>query len=267
MGHSIRRSIILLIVVPVLLLAFVSCVTESSKSRGSLSDAMNKAQDDFEEEREVPDEEEEPRKEKREREERRRDETDEGELAETATTEPRGPVYIAGRGGNSFVSEPYFDSQYDADLLVGYGEDRVEVLVFGGIKAVTAKKGSTIEESIDDGVLFLRAGLEGRYYPLPELQVFSPYLLAQVGGLYMYWSFKNPLEAGGETIISDSVGGMILSAGAGVQLINTPFFRLGASCIPEAHLFYSETQEGFDNDVFDAYGTVRWSIEMGFFSN
>ena len=79
----------------------------------------------------------------------------------------------------------------------------------------------------------------------------------------MYWSFKNPLEAGGDVITSDSVGGMMLALGAGIQFINTGTFRAGVSCIPETHFFYSETQQGFQNDVFDLYGNIRWAVEAG----
>ena len=108
-----------------------------------------------------------------------------------------GPVYIGLRGGNSWGGAPYFDSMFDAEVLIGGQVDTVEMLLFAGVKAVTAKESSDINDSVDEGVIFLRAGVEGRYYPFPAWQFMSPYILAEVGGIYMYWSFKNPLEAGG----------------------------------------------------------------------
>lgn len=254
------RFIVLSLLVGALMF-LASCVTTSMEDCGSLSDAMEKARDDYPDEREVPSE---PKDDPWDSEDEDRQEQDrDEENDEYIYAASESPMYVGSRGGNALYSYPYFDSLFDAELLFGTGADKGELLFFGGIKAVTAREDSDIKESIDDGVIFLRGGVEGRFYPLPEWTVFSPYLLAQAGGLYMYWSFKNPLEAGSETIASDSVGGMFLAAGAGVNLVNTEGFRLGAAWIPEIYLFYSETQEGFTNDVFDSYSTVRWCVEMG----
>ena len=253
---------LLLILLAIILVS--SCTTTSHYNRGSLSDAMDKAKKDNPEDRKVPNH--------RERDPWPGDDddrpyNDDHSSDDTAVASSggglSGPMYLGGRGGNAWFSSPYFDSLFDAEVLLGYRENRVEGLLFGGIKAVTAKEGSSLAESIDGGVVFLKAGIEGRYYPFPKQEFFSPYLLGQIGGLYMYWSFKNPLYAGADTITGDSVGGLILATGAGVNLIDTGSFRLGAACIPETHLFYSETHEGFQNDLFDYYGTVRWTVEMG----
>ncbi len=259
------------------LIVLASCTTTSTVDRGSLSDAMEKSRDDYPEEREVPTtpKEESPGegsgdrsdggRSEEESETRTEEDTDETEGGSAESAGPAGPIYLGGRGGNAWHSEPYFDSLYDAEILLGYAEEHVAFLLYGGLKAVEAKKNSEISESIDEGVLFLRAGVEARYYPIPEWQVLSPYVLAQLGGLYMYWSFKNPLDAGAETITSDSVGGLAAGIGAGIDLIHLEGFHLGIACIPEAYLFTSETQKGFENDVFDSYGTVRWTVEMGWF--
>ena len=243
-----------------LLLFLFSCTTSSPYNRGSLSDAMDKAEDDHQGSRRVPNQRDEPDWGQDRHDNNNTTPVDEAVYAGEGFS---GPVYIGIRGGNSLQSAPYFDSIFDTELLIGFREESVEGLLFAGIKAVTAKESSDIYESVDEGVLFLRAGVEGRFYPFPAMQYFSPFLLAQAGGIYMYWSFKNPLEAGGDVITSDSVGGLMLAVGAGISLIDTDVFRLGGACIPETHLFYSETQQGFQNDVFDFYGTVRWAIEAG----
>lgn len=264
MGKSI-----LLYILTAVLISVTACTSTPTRDRGSLSDAMDRARDDYPEEREVPSE---PRdddmwdQDNRDRDNDRDPSGDKWEHdRDTEYVYYSGPaaMYLGLRGGNALYSYPYFDSLFDSEILFGTGPNETELLFFGGIKAVTAREDSEIKESIDEGVIFLRGGVEGRFYPFPDWQVFSPYLLAQAGGLYMYWSFKNPLEAGSETITSDSVGGMILAAGAGINLINTEKFRLGGAWIPEVHFFYSETQEGFENDVFDAYSTIRWAVELG----
>jgi len=247
------------------LLLLAACTTGSDYNRGSLSDAMDKSRDDHEGDREVPNEREPDNWWDDDDEGRRKESGDDHAPASVAAGSGPDVMYLAGRGGNAWHSSPYFDSLFDGELLLGYREEAVEVLLFGGIKAVKAKESSEIYESVDEGVLFLRAGVEGRYSPFPDLPFFSPYLLGQIGGSYMYWSFKNPLDAGSEVIWNDSVGGMILGVGAGVNIVNYAQFRLGVACIPETHLFGAETQEGFQNDVFDYYGTVRWAIEAGLF--
>lgn len=250
----------------ILMILGIGCSTSPQYDRGSLSDAMEKSRDDYPDEREVPSDEK-PWWEQEDPEEENRnsggDSYDDEESNDESNYDPgpSEPLFFGVRGGNALTGGPYFDSLFDGEFLLGFEDGNVMGAVFAGLKAVKAKPDSEISESIEEGVLILRAGVEGRYYPLPDLKYFSPYLLGQAGGLYMYWSFKNPLDAGVETIAGDSVGGVILGAGAGVDLLHLENFKLGASCIPEAHLFGAQTQEGFDNDVFGAYGTVRWTVE------
>ena len=246
-----------------LLVLFSACTTSSPYNRGSLSDAMDKSRDDYEGERSVDTERDKKPWWEDDDDEEYRTDPEESETYAGGGGGGEMPAMLAVRGGNAWHSSPYFDSLFDSELLLGFREDDVEILLFGGLKAVEAKPGSDLEASIDGGVLFFRAGVEARYYPFPDLAFLSPYVLGQIGGLYMYWSFKNPIDAGTETIFGDAVGGLILGAGAGVNLIDTGQFRLGAAVIPETHLFTSETHEGFQNDVFDYYGTVRWAFEAG----
>lgn len=175
-----------------------------------------------------------------------------------------GPLCFLVRGGSSRIGGPHFDSLLDAELLVGAKSGDVEGLLFGGLKVAAVKSGSSIADSIEDGVLFLRAGLELRYYPFPKRSFLSPYALGQIGGIYMTWTYRNALDAGDAMISGDAVGGVLLAAGIGLDAIDAGAFRLGVSCIPELHLFSPETENGFTNDVFGYYGTVRWAVEAGF---
>jgi len=237
------------------------CMTSSPYDRGSLSDAMDKSKDDADNRR-VPNKRDKPAPWEQD-DDYNEDISAADEAVYYGSGEDFGSVYLGLRSGNAWVSTPYFDSLIDMEALLGFRETNVEGIIFGGIKAVTAKESSAVYDSVDEGVVFLRAGLELRYYPFPDLHFMSPFVLAQAGGIYMYWSFKNPLQAGPETIYGDSIGGMMLGTGIGVNLIDTAVFRLGASVMPETHLFYGETQQGFQNDVFDYYSTVRWAIEAG----
>lgn len=261
MKHALLPSII------GVLLA-VSCATSSPYNRGSLSDAMDKSRDDNRGSREVPNDRDEiPWWEEAEAD-REPEYPEESESAPTAGgagggSAFAGPVKLLARGGNAWAAGPYFDPLLDAELLLGVRDGSVEGFLFGGIKGMAAKPGSAVEDSLDGGVLMLRAGIEFRYYPFPKLRFFSPYALGQMGGIYMAWSYRNPLEAGPETIFGDAVGGLLLGAGLGVNAVDAGGFRLGVSCIPEFHLFSPETENGFQNDVFGYYGSVRWAVEAG----
>lgn len=247
-----------LVLVSTVLIFLVSCTTSSPYNRGPLSEGMDKSRDDYEGEREVESE-----YDGEDAKSHSRDQDDSAGTAESGVVLTDEGFYLGARGGNSWYGAPYFDSLFDTELLLGTRENTTEFLLFGGIKAVEAKPESDIADSVDGGVVFFRGGLEVRYYPISQLRFFSPYILGQIGGLYMYWSFKNPISAGTDTIFNDAVGGLILATGAGIHLIDTEAFRLGCAVIPEVHLFTSETHQGFQNDVFDAYGTLRWAIEAG----
>lgn len=245
----------------------IGCVTSSPYDRGPLSEAMEKARDDYPDDREVDNRRDDPTRDEDfpdpwdndsvwEKDEDYQDEIESIDL-NTATD-----WYIGLRGGSAIRSSPYFDSLFDAEVFCGFRDGSGELQFFGGIKAATVKPGDPLEESVDDGVVFLRGGMEFRVVPFPQWDFISPYLSLRAGGLYMYWTFENPLTAGTEEITRDSVGGMLLGAGPGVNIINHERFRLGTAFIPEINLFYSETKQGFQNDVFSHYFTTRWVVEV-----
>jgi len=118
--------------------------------------------------------------------------------------------------------------------------------------------------SIDETVLFLTAGIEGRIYLFKEYPYMNPFLMGQIGFGYMFWSFKNPLVAGDEIINGDGLVYTHLAAGAGIEFLRTDHYRLGFMCIPETRIYGVATEQGFDNDVFNLYNTVRWSVECGY---
>lgn len=243
-----------------------SCATSSPYDRGSLSDAMEKSRDDYPDEREVPDERDDDAEwwDDDSRDDGRRKQKD---APSSSDTEPARMAmselhrYAGVRGGAAFASGPYFDHLFDAEIFLAFPEGPAEIQIFGALSGADVKPDSSVADSIEDTVVLLRAGAELRYMPIDTGGFFRPYLAARLGGLYMSWSFQNPLEAGSDTIFSDSVGGIFLGAGLGINLVDLDRFRLGAAVVPEVNLFGSETGEGFDNDVFSHYGTTRWVVE------
>lgn len=251
------------IVIPLFLLTvLMSCTTSSDYNRGSLSDAMEKAKDDHIKDREVPSDKQNEWESKERQKENREDignqETYEGlEISQ---------YLIALRGGLNFYSDPYFDSNMEGEVLLGGASENgiFRFYLFGGVKLLQAQKDDSIALSIKEDAFQLNGGVEVRYYPLPRFVIFSPYLIARCGGYFLLWDYKNDLISGGETIGSDIIGGLLLGTGVGIDLIHTKRFSLGAQVIPELYLFGEETSQGFSNDYFNSYGTVRFTVEAGY---
>ena len=246
-------------------LVLSACTTSSPRNRGSLSDAMDKSRDDYEKEREVPDdpdpwwgdEDEEEQEEQAPRNENQQD----GNTSPGTFTS----LMILARGGYEFSGKPFFDEGYDGELLLGTRiSPKVEAYLYAGFNVQKTDPSHKVSESIKGDVVNLGAGIEGRFYPLPNLTYFSPYLLGRVGGFLMLWKFQNPLIAGGETIESDILGGVMAGVGAGVDLIRSEDFKLGIVIIPEISVYGDETEEGFTNDVFNSQRITRICAEAGF---
>jgi hypothetical protein len=254
---------LLYLFVPLFLsVALISCSTSSDYNRGSLSDAMEKTKDDSEEDREVPSEIKDDRDSDQEHEERRNQGDEDINYEGLDASE----LMFSIRGGTNFYSDPYFDSDMEGEVLLGVpaGEGSFRFYLFGGVKILQAQSDDPIALSIKKDAIQLNGGVEFRYYPLPELPVFSPYLIGRCGGFFLFWNYKNDLIWGDDTISSDIIGGVLLGTGIGVDLIHLKAFSLGAQLIPEVYLFGEETSEGFTNDYFDSYGTIRFTVEAGF---
>ncbi len=241
----------------------VSCSSTPTRYRGSLSDAMDKSRDDYEGDRTVPDEPRAPTYPQPES-------YPAYDYSESATAAPMpdgasGPAefWIGVRGGNGYYTSRDMEPLADGDVLAG-GETapNIELDLYAGFRVNRAVSSSSLDSSIKDPLLFLKAGIEGRYSPLPDWPVLSPYLSAGMGGFYMGWNFRTPLISGSDTITSDSIGGFLMHIGAGVYIVRLDRFRVGIGIRPELYLFGAVTGEGFDNDYFDYFDVITVNGEL-----
>lgn len=248
---------------------FNACSSDPPVRRGSLSDAMDKSRDDYQGSREVPSA---PAYRSPPRDEPGAYRGSVIVIAPSGSEAPDQevppafdfpPPFFGVRGGRSPLMSGGFEGVADGDLiLLARGPDGVEGALYAGFMATGLRAGSALAESVDDSTLFLRAGVELRWAPFPDWPVLSPYLGAQMGGFVLIWEYKNPLYSGGDTISSDSLGGLHLSCGAGIYLLNLESVKLGVSVYPEAYLFGDLTSQGFDNDYFYPAGGIRASAEL-----
>ncbi len=257
--HAIALCSVALILVAIV----VSCSTTPTHYRGSLSDAMDKSKDDYEGDRTVPDWQRAPEYAPP----PQYPADDYHGSTETVSDgdDASGPseFWIGFRGGNGYYDSRDMEPLADGDILAG-GEvsPNLEVDLYAGFKVTRAVPGSSLDESVKDPQLFLKAGIEGRYSPLPEWPVFSPYLSAGMGTFFMGWNFRNALSSGTDIITSDSITGFMMSVGAGIYLLNLERFRIGIGVQPEMYLFGTVTTEGFDNDYFDYFDSIKIIAEI-----
>lgn len=238
----------------VCIILLTGCVTSSNKSRGSLNDAMDKSRDDYEEERVVPDEDDYWNK----------DNEDNSDIyvAATEILDPTDLVLIL-RVGKSLLSGPYFSSSTGAEILLGgLYTSHTELFLYGGLEILELNKNHSVSESIKEYPFMLTGGVEARYYPIEDLEYFTPYLLGRIGGMILAWEFRNSLNHGDVT--TDSLGGFTIDVGIGFDIVHSDSLRLGILCKPQSYLYGIETTEGFTNDYFDVSGLINISAEIGY---
>lgn len=259
----------ILLALPLLfVLTATGCLSVPTRDRGSLSDAMDKAQNDNPEDRRVPDRPAQP------------DfpppppyqpeippypdyptEPAPGADSQTPTTVSGGMLFGV-RG--SFSGSPGANSTqaFDGDVLLGVNTKAQQFLLTMGLMGLTPQPGSNWEQSLQGNLTIFRLGGEIRLFPLKDWIAFSPHFDVGGGLFGSFWTFKNPLYAGTDTIYSDSLGGFYLNIGLGLDLVATDHFRLGLRATPEIYLFGATTGEGFTNDYFKPVGTLKLQAEV-----
>lgn len=244
-----------------IILFSTACTTSSTHNRGSLSSAMDKSRDDYEDERDVPDEEI-PDYDNEDQNDEDDYYDDSNDYSPAGNTGPSS-LQLLLRGGKSPVGGPYFSDSLNGEILVGDASDHWGVYLTAGFNVLKLNPDHNVSDSIEDKPLALNAAVEGRYYLIKDMKFFSPYILGRIGGFIFFWEFKNPLVSGSDTIYNDSLGGFLLGGGAGVDLYRGDIFSISASVIPEWYVFGEQTSQGFTNDYFGSQGFVRWGVESG----
>lgn len=246
-----------------LILTLSSCITYSSKNRGSLSDAMDAADDNNEESRHVPNNEQD-------------DDwyiydnhnnhNDNDYYDTEINIDSFGPTnsYFIFRAGQTILSGPYFDNVNSCEILIGGDGDIFSMYLYGGLDFLNTNSNHNIYTKIDYNPIQLYGGLELRYYIFKDFKVFSPYLLGRLGGMLLVWDYKNPIISGRDTIRTDWLSGINADIGLGIDIVHTDKFRVGITCMPQSNLYGDQTIEGFRNDYFSVNSDITISLEAGF---
>lgn len=290
MGRLVSRYSRTYGIIAILLLALglQSCAGSTRRvRREKLSEAMEKASDDYEDEREVSppvyveEEDDEDRivsveiiqpvhedRDEDERLSRLREEERDTRREQPSPSYSSGPSYFNApvfmmTGGTGLMKSNDFYGIHTFSLGLGgyFGEyNRGEIVVGGGWASV--QETGTLGKSLDEGVLLLNAGLQYKKFTTPRHTLFGHYFLLGAGYTWMYWGYANPIYDRYGLIRSDSLSGVEFSTGMGFNLLQTDAFQFGGELVPSVILWWFDTAEGFRNDVFDPFLMLKFRVTV-----
>jgi hypothetical protein len=268
-----QKALTSTIILMALVASFTGACLSSGRDRGSLSGAMEKSRDDHEGDRTVPD--------------GRRDSepdwdfpdfddddddrwysgNDSDEHGDMAIREPvnlDSTTWVSVRGSSDPVTTSDIAATANTEILIGLAFKRSEIYLYCGAMVAFPREGSDLAASVEGMPTFVEFGLETRFKLFEGNRALNPWIGLGIGGFVMFWEFRNPLISGSDTITNDFLEGLKVSGGLGIYPVQTNSFRLGVNLMPEFYIYELVTYEGFDNDFFDPFFSVRLGVELSF---
>ncbi len=132
-------------------------------------------------------------------------------------------------------------------------EDRDFFGIYIGGAIVDLKPGSLPDRGAD-GTWMLETGLSYRHYLNSPKTALSPYFACRIGYVLFNWDYRNPIVAGGDTIQSDSVGGIEGSIALGISTWRDSRVSFFSEVAVGGTGFSDTTSQGFENNVFGKFG-------------
>jgi len=241
------------------------------KRRGKLSEAMEKASDEYEGERNM---------------ETHYERVEEAHVTESCIADDYGDSQVADSplisstdssrqhfgnvlsfsGGSGILSGDDFYGY--SHLNIAYGENvsrRGRFQGRAGYMWAPLQTAGTLHHSLKNGTLLLHVGCEFQYLITPHYTFVGQYFVGGLAYHHMFWSFKNPIHFDdGETIRSDSISGLEIYAGAGINLMQTRYFQLGGEVLPGVIFWNDETYQKLENDIFGTFWHVKFRLSVNF---
>ena len=170
-------------------------------------------------------------------------------------------VYFGISSGCALVENDDFERMKTIQLVLGFmGEEKSAFEVMAGGSWASIKTVSALDQSIEDGVYIfqMEAAYKHFFHGSQKAEKLSPYFKIGMGWQYMWWDYKNTVyTTDGEKIDFDTLSGFELFTGLGVNIPISHYFKMGLEVLPEATFWGEVTSEGFENDVFSPYFNVR----------
>jgi hypothetical protein len=143
---------------------------------------------------------------------------------------------------------------------LSYEDERNFFGLYVGGAAVQFQPGSLPDRAVDR-TWMLDSGLSYRRHLNSSWPALSPYVTASAGFVMLNWHYKNSIEAGGDTISSDSLLGGEGMIGLGLSTKRNSRLSFFGEVGIGVTVFAGTTSQGFDNDVFNGFGFL--SVKAG----
>ena len=183
-------------------------------------------------------------------------------IAEPRTPSPssgtrHGWLALTTGGGLIDLRETF--GHYGIGLRLGLPvSDRSRISFTGDLALAAVSRTSRLARSTDDPLMVMSGGVQYGYDASQTPSSSGLYFLFGLHARAMRWSYRNAVTAGSLTVREDELYGFGFSAGIGTELVQTSAFRLGIEALPSATFWFPTTQNGFENDIFGS------SFSMGF---
>ena len=175
-----------------------------------------------------------------------------------------------------FMNKEDFHNMTVLNIIFGaYGTDYSRVEISGGLGDTQIKRTSPLNDSMKDHIQVLTAGMNMKRFLTPKHTFFGAYLSGGFNYNRIFWRYENPIQPDGEnvTIHRDDLEGIDFYLGAGINLIqiqpnrqyNRKGFQLGIEALPTFTVWGNQTYEGFENDVFGSFRSVKLRVVSTFF--
>lgn len=269
----------------------------SGPRRGKLSEAMEKASDNYDGDRTVSstendeDEDEDestplfqPSTERTEYLKNRLETKDDSTNIDQENDIPEDPplpkkVKAGVKWGIGYVGNEEFQTINHFHLTIGgYIEERKSLHFSIGLNLIDVNSDHKLSESIKNTIWVGELDLEYRGFITPDYTFFGNYFLAGIGYNLMGWNYRNPIEAvtyddygnieDTEEITSDALSGGNLYFGTGFNALQIKGFHLGVELVTGVYLWGLYTSQGFENDVYDLampYWKMRLNLDLPIF--
>ncbi len=255
-----RMLIMILVLIPILF----GCANHRHERRphgARLSEAMQKASDDYQGKREIESpapssfhDEQTPMVQRVERQTATPPAMD--EKTPQAKTGQSSLFGIAGGVGAIKTDGLYELNHFDISLG-SYMDDRQRLEGYAGFGWALIDETDELNNAIDNGVGLFNLGLRYKYFTTRRHTFLGHYLTCGLAYSLMFWDYENAISLDGETIHSDNLEGFELYAGMGFHLAQTKNFQIGVEVLPSIILWENTTYKGFDNDVFDTFYMLK----------
>jgi hypothetical protein len=300
-GHAMKSSALSVLIVSSVPLCFLFAGCASSGQRGSLSEAIEKSNDDYKGDRRVADTRKDDDRHRRHHDRDDDDESSGGCLfgmlfsgeddqeetppattylrpAPPATAGDNFPFGIPGRNyfgcrvqTSNRISSNYTNSAGAAFLWINHYAVKKALELALQVEIITTDEKSRLFGSIDD-IADIQLGFHGRRYSTPDFTFMGLYFKYGIDLNFLLWSYKNAVyskvyndfkeEIGIDTIRTDGVFGLSGDAGAGWSLLQTKHLKLSFEVLAGGTLFWFQTFQAFKNDMFLPDGYLKAGVEL-----